>query len=117
MAGTTTPRDEVLAMLRRPGLHQLIPNAECELPDPASTSELQQWSARCAGMISWHPSRTWDCPSGVGARRDACAHDGSSSVAASVAPPVLTAPAALPHGGRCRRGRSAMSAATMPLLS
>jgi len=44
VAQTTIPRDELLAVLRRAGMADLIPAAERELPDPVDLDEASRWA-------------------------------------------------------------------------
>jgi hypothetical protein len=62
MAPTAMPRSEVLAMLRRAGLPQLIADAERELRDPTEVRQLEQWAARHGMTKDWMVSRMGGSP-------------------------------------------------------
>jgi hypothetical protein len=58
------PRDEVLAVMRRVGMQDLIPDAERELPDPATYDEVRKFCARHGVEFGadWFTSRMGGSP-------------------------------------------------------
>jgi hypothetical protein len=58
------PRAEVLAVMRRVGMQDLISDAERELPDPVDVDEVQRFCARHGVEMSmdWFVSRMGGSP-------------------------------------------------------